>query len=91
MALNSNPDYQSTASAAALIDEKRTRTVALNYLRTQLSPATPKEVAKPIELWIAASVDELHALVQRSWATAEVAQQKGNDLIDPVTHACGLR
>lgn len=90
-ALNGNRDYEAPVSAAALINEKRTRLAAISYLRTQMSPATPPDVAQPIELWTAASVDELHALVQRSWGEAEVALQRGNSLINPITDACGLR
>ena len=90
-ALNANRDFQSPSSAAALIDEKRTRIAALSYLRTQMSPATPREVTQPIEQWITAGVDEMHALVQRSWEAAEVALQRGNSFIDPIASACGLR
>jgi hypothetical protein len=90
-ALGTNRDYQAPTSSGALLDEKRTRVAAVSYLRTQLSPATPNEVVEPIQQWIAASLDELHALVQRSWDAAEVALQRGNSLIDPVTSACGLR
>jgi hypothetical protein len=41
--------------------------------------------------WIAASIDEMHAMNQRDWDGAERVQQRGNDLVELIAPACGLR
>lgn len=90
-ALGAEPDSQAPASAAALAMEKRTGMAAIAYLRANMAPATPQDISGPIDQWIRASVDEMHAMNQRDWDEAERVQQRGNDLADVIAPACGLR
>jgi hypothetical protein len=64
---------------------------AVAYLRAELGAATAPGVAHPIGDWIAAEIDMLHALNVRDWTVADRALDHGNDLVDPIVAACGLR
>ncbi|MEN4466830.1 hypothetical protein VXE65_32830 [Mycolicibacterium conceptionense] len=90
-ALELEPNSQALGSAAALAAEKRTGVSAVSYLRSAIGPATPSEVAAPLEHWIAASIDELHAMNQRDWNEADRARERVNNLVDVILPGCGLR
>lgn len=90
-ALELEPNSQAPGSAAALAAEKRTGVSAVTYLRSAIGPATPSEVAAPLEHWIAASIDELHAMNQRDWNEADRARERVNNLVDVILPGCGLR
>jgi hypothetical protein len=83
--------WRSPESAAALAAEKRAGISAVAYLRTQLGAATPANVATPLEDWMTARVDMLHALNMRDWAEADRVQDRSNSLVDPIVAVCGLR
>ena len=89
--LAAEPNSQAPASAAALAMEKRTGMAAITHLRANVAPATPRAISDPIDQWIRASVDAMHAMNQRDWGEAERVQQRGNDLVDVIAPACGLR
>lgn len=82
--------WQSPDSSAALATEKRTGLAAVSYIRTQISPATPASITKPLEDWMAARIDMLHALNVRDWAGADRQQTRGNELIGTISSECGL-
>lgn len=82
--------WRSPESTAALAMEKRTGVLAAAYLRTQMDPATPANIAVPINDWINSGVDMLHALNMRDWSEAARIQEHSNTLIDPIVSACGL-
>lgn len=71
--------------------EKRVSMAQISYLRTQLDPAAPKAVAEPIEAWIASEINRLHFVNMRDWPAASAALTRGNDLVDVIAPACGLR
>lgn len=71
--------------------EKRVSMAQISYLRTQLEPAAPKTVVEPIEAWIASEIDRLHFVNMRDWPAASAALTRGNDLVDVIAPACGLR
>jgi hypothetical protein len=82
--------WQSPESAAALAAEKRAGMSSVAYLRTELGAATPANVATPLEDWMTARVDMLHALNMRDWSEADRVQQRSNNLVDPIVAVCGL-
>jgi hypothetical protein len=71
--------------------EKRVSMAEVSFLRTQIKPAAPETVVTPITAWIASEIDRLHSLNMRDWPTASAALQRGNDLVDVIAPACGLR
>lgn len=83
--------WTSPESLAALATEKRTGMAAVSYLRTRLSDATPASTAMPLQDWMAANIDMLHALNMRHWDEAARELKRGNDVIDVITSECGLR
>jgi hypothetical protein len=82
--------WQSPESAAALAAEKRAGISAVAYLRTELGAATPANIATPLEDWMTARVDMLHALNVRDWTEADRVQERSNNLVDPIAAVCGL-
>ena len=71
--------------------EKRVSMAQIAYLRTQIQPAAPKLVVTPIEAWIASEIDRLHFVNMRDWPAASTSLAHGNDLVDVIAPACGLR
>jgi hypothetical protein len=71
--------------------EKRVSMAEISYLRTQIDPAAPETVVTPIEAWIASEIDRLHSVNMRDWPAASTALNRGNDLVDVIAPACGLR
>jgi len=72
-------------------NEKRVSMSQISYLRTQIEPAAPESVAAPIRNWMASEIDRLHFVNMRDWAAASTALSRGNDLVDVIAPACGLR
>jgi hypothetical protein len=89
-ALESERNSQAPASAAALAVEKRVGVSQIDYLRTQLSPATPPEVLTPINDWIAAHNDSLNWANVRDWTASNAANDRGNNLVDVIDGECGM-
>jgi hypothetical protein len=71
--------------------EKRVGMAEIAYLRTQIEPAAPDDVVTPIRAWIASEIDRLHFVNMRDWPAASAALTRGNDLVDVIAPACGLR
>jgi len=71
--------------------EKRVGIAQISFLRTQIGAATPDQVVTPIEDWIASEVDRLHFVNMRDWPASRAALDRGNDLVDVIVPACGLR
>lgn len=90
-ALEVERNSQAPASAAALAAEKRTGIAATKYLRANIDPATPLAIAEPLDRWMAAIVDDMHAMNQRDFATANAATMRAIELVDVIAPACGLR
>ena len=90
-ALEVERDSQAPASAAALAAEKRTGIAATKYLRANIDPATPLAIAEPLERWMAAIVDDMHAMNQRDFDAANAATMRAIELVDVIAPACGLR
>jgi hypothetical protein len=87
-----DPDPASIdARFAARADEKRVGASQIAYLRTQIGPATPTEVASPIKDWISSEIDRLHYVNMRDWPAATAALDRGNNLVDVIAPECGLR
>jgi hypothetical protein len=82
--------WRSPESAAALATEKRVGMAAVAYLRTQIGAATPADVNSSLKEWMAAHIDQMHALNTRDWTEADQIQKRGNDLVDAVIAVCGL-
>lgn len=72
-------------------NEKRVSMSQIAYLRTQIEPAAPQSVGAPIRDWIASEIDRLHFVNMRDWAAASTALNRGNNLVDVIAPACGLR
>lgn len=83
--------WSSAESVEALATEKRTGIAAVSYLRSQIGSATPASTATPLNEWVDARIDMLHALNMRNWDQADRDQQRGNDLIGVIRTECGLR
>lgn len=83
--------WRSPESIEALATEKRTGMAAVSYLRSQMSSATPVSTERPLNDWIDARIDMLHALNVRDWDQADREQQRGNDLVGVIRIECGLR
>lgn len=83
--------WRSPESVEALAAEKRTGMTAVSYLRSQMGSATPVSTERPLNDWIDARIDMLHALNMRNWDQADREQQRGNDLIGVIRTECGLR
>ncbi|MDZ4235634.1 MAG: hypothetical protein U1C73_18165, partial [Dietzia sp.] len=83
--------WRSPESVEALATEKRTGMAAVSYLRSQMSSATTVSTEMPLNDWINARIDMLHALNMRDWEQADREQQRGNDLIGVIRTECGLR
>ena len=75
----------------ARANEKRVSMSQISYLRTQIEPAAPEAVVTPIEEWVASEIDRLHFDNMRDWPAASTALSRGNDLVDVIAPACGLR
>lgn len=75
----------------ARANEKRVSMSQISFLRTQIEPAAPKDIVAPISAWIASEIDRLHFVNMRDWPAASAALQRGNDLVDVIAPACGLR
>lgn len=71
--------------------EKRTTAAQIAFLRTQISPATPPEVQRLIRDWTATQINSMHGANVRDWKQSNEATNKGNDLVDVIVPACGLR
>lgn len=82
--------WSSPESVAALASEKKTGLAAASYLRTQLSPATPASIADPMQSWMSARLNMLHALNMRDWDEADRVLQQSNDLVDAIKAQCGF-
>ena len=75
----------------ARTDEKLVGTSQIAHLRNQIGNATPPEVRSLIEEWIVAQVNSFHATNVRDWNASNSARDRGNDLVDVIAPACGLR
>jgi hypothetical protein len=75
----------------ARTDEKLTTASQIAFLRTELSPVTPPVVGTPISDWITEQIDSMHGVNVRDWNASEAATKRGNDLVDVIAPACGLR
>lgn len=75
----------------ARANEKRVSMSQVSFLRTQIEPAAPEDIVAPISAWIASEIDRLHFVNMRDWPAASAALQRGNDLVDVIAPACGLR
>ena len=51
----------------------------------------PKEATTQTMTSIVAAVDQMHAINQRDWPAESSALKRGNDLVDVIAPACGLR
>lgn len=79
------------ARFGARANEKRVSMSQVSFLRTQIEPAAPEDVVAPIGAWIASEIDRLHFVNMRDWPAASAALERGNDLVDVIAPACGLR
>lgn len=75
----------------ARTSEKLVATSQIAYLRSQTSDATPPELRKLIQEWTAAQIDSFHGANVRDWNSSNAARDRGNDLVDVIAPACGLR
>ena len=62
----------------------------MTFLRTQLSPATPSDISKPVSDWMASQIDAMHGVNVRDWDASNAAITRGNDLVDVIDAKCGL-
>jgi len=90
-ALEVERNSQAPASATALAAEKRTGIAATKYLRANIDPATPLAITEPLGRWMAAIVDDMHAMNQRDFDAANAATMRAIELVDVIAPACGLR
>ncbi|WP_246241412.1 hypothetical protein [Mycolicibacterium madagascariense] len=63
----------------------------IQFLRNEIAPATPPRIQSLIDDWIALQIDSMHSAVVRDWPASNAATDKGNDLVDVIVPACGLR
>lgn len=84
---------ESTVDArnAARAEEKRVGIAQIAFLRSRIGVAVPAEVASPMKEWIATEIDRLHFVNMRDWPASDTALNRGNDLVDVIAPACGLR
>lgn len=72
----------------AVAAEARTILVEIAYLRTQLSPATPAELAMPIHEYVVASFDQENATLHLKGSARNEAIDRGNAAADRVDAVC---
>lgn len=90
-ALGDSSGGSSIDTEMARAAEKRTVVSQIAFLRTQISPATPSRVQALLGDWIATQIDSMHGVNIRDWKDSNAATKKGNDLVDVIVPACGLR
>lgn len=84
-------DGSSPEARNARTDEKRVGVSVLVYLRTKMEPSAPAAILTPINNWIAAQIDRLHAVNMRDWNASNVANDRANELASKIVVECGLR
>ncbi|AFM20215.1 hypothetical protein Mycch_5550 (plasmid) [Mycolicibacterium chubuense NBB4] len=89
--LGENTGGSSNDTEEARAVEKRTVVAELQFLRNQIAPATPARIRYLIDDWMALQIDSMHSAVVRDWKASNAATDKGNDLVDVIVPACGLR
>lgn len=75
----------------ARTNEKLVGTSQIAHLRSEISAATPPELRALIQDWTAAQIDSFHGANVRDWNASNSARDRGNDLVDVIAPACGLR
>ncbi|BBZ31352.1 hypothetical protein MMAD_56470 (plasmid) [Mycolicibacterium madagascariense] len=90
-ALGENTGGSSNDTEEARAAEKRTVVSQIQFLRNEIAPATPPRIQSLIDDWIALQIDSMHSAVVRDWPASNAATDKGNDLVDVIVPACGLR
>lgn len=82
----SSPETRNARTA-----EKLVGTSQIAHLRSQIGDATPPNVGPLIQAWIGAQINSFHATNIRDWDSSNSARDRGNDLVDVIAPACGLR
>lgn len=90
-ALGEDTGGSSNDTEEARAVEKRTVVAQVQFLRNKIAPATPAKVQSLIDDWMALQIDSMHSAVVRDWKASNAATDKGNDLVDVIVPACGLR
>lgn len=90
-ALGDTTGGSSPETREARTSEKLVGAAQIAHLRSEISAATPPQVRALIQDWTAAQIDSLHGTNVRDWNLSNSARDRGNDLVDVIVPACGLR
>ncbi|WP_082691781.1 hypothetical protein [Mycobacterium sp. IS-1556] len=90
-ALADSTGGSSPETRGARTNEKLVGTSQIAHLREKTSAATPPDLRALIDEWTAAQIDSFHSANIRDWGASNTARDRGNDLVDVIAPACGLR
>lgn len=90
-ALGDTTGGSSPQTREARTNEKLVGISQIAHLRSEVGPATPPEIRALIQDWTTAQIDSLHGTNIRDWTLSNSARDRGNDLVDVIAPACGLR
>jgi hypothetical protein len=88
---NAPKDWNSPIFQDAVVFEARTNLTQSTYLRGQVGPATPPEIAGPIHDYLVAIFDQEDATMRRMGTQVDAAIDRENAATDKVNAACGLK
>lgn len=90
-ALGDTTGGSSPQTREARTNEKLVGISQIAHLRSEIGPATPPQIRALIQDWTTAQFDSLHGTNIRDWTLSNSARDRGNDLVDVIAPACGLR
>ncbi len=90
-ALADSTGGSSPETRGARTSEKLVGTSQIAFLRDETSTATPPDLLALVNEWTAAQIDSFHYANIRDWDASNAARDRGNDLVDVIAPACGLR
>jgi hypothetical protein len=90
-ALADSTGGSSAETRGARTSEKLVAISQIAFLRDEASTATPPDLLALVMAWTAAQIDSFHYANIRDWDASNAARERGNDLVDVIAPACGLR
>jgi len=88
---NAPKDWNNPVTQDAIALEARTNVTEGAYLRQQVGPATPPEIALPIHNYLVAISDQEDATMRRMGTQVDAAIDRENAATDEVNAACGFK
>ncbi|MDO3240974.1 hypothetical protein P5W04_12680 [Mycobacteroides abscessus subsp. abscessus] len=70
--------------------EARTALVQMAYLKSQVDPATPQDIAAGVHEYLVATVDQEEAAMRRMGSQVDAAIDRANVAVETVNKLCGF-